>query len=244
MDIKNIGQFIKTLRTEKKLSQKALAEKLYVTRQAVSSWENGNSIPDIDKMELLSKIFEVSIVDLYAGKKVENLNAENEIICKIVENEKDKLKRNIKLFFITILSLLLIFFIYYFINSYNSIKVYTMEGNEEISVDGIFVISKSKIFFNLNVLNKDINNMMLYYTLDEQEITIASSNDNKIIFQDNYGYNEYLDYNSLSEILDNIYLKIDLKNDKFVTLKLLLHEDFSNTEIFFRKKKILKLEKK
>ena len=49
------------LRTEKGLSQEELAEKLYVTRQAVSRWENGETVPNTDTLKLLSQFFDVSI---------------------------------------------------------------------------------------------------------------------------------------------------------------------------------------
>ena len=49
------------LRTEKGLSQEELAAKLYVTRQAVSRWENGETVPNTDTLKLLSQFFEVSI---------------------------------------------------------------------------------------------------------------------------------------------------------------------------------------
>ncbi len=49
------------LRNKKGLSQDALAEKLMVTRQAVSRWENGETIPNTDTLKLLSKEFDVSI---------------------------------------------------------------------------------------------------------------------------------------------------------------------------------------
>ena len=49
------------LRTEKGLSQEELAERLYVTRQAVSRWENGETVPNTDTLKLLSKFFDVSI---------------------------------------------------------------------------------------------------------------------------------------------------------------------------------------
>ena len=41
------------LRTKKGLSQEELAEKIFVTRQAVSRWENGETIPNIDTLKLL-----------------------------------------------------------------------------------------------------------------------------------------------------------------------------------------------
>ena len=49
------------LRTDKGLSQEELAAKLYVTRQAVSRWENGETVPNTDTLKLLSKFFGVSI---------------------------------------------------------------------------------------------------------------------------------------------------------------------------------------
>ena len=49
------------LRTKKGLSQEELAEKLLITRQAVSRWENGDTLPNIETLKILSKFFEVSI---------------------------------------------------------------------------------------------------------------------------------------------------------------------------------------
>ena len=49
------------LRTKKGMSQDELAEKVFVTRQAVSRWENGETIPNIDTLKLLSDFFDVSI---------------------------------------------------------------------------------------------------------------------------------------------------------------------------------------
>ena len=49
------------LRTEKGLSQEELAGKLFVTRQAVSRWENGETLPNTEVLKLLSKFFQVSI---------------------------------------------------------------------------------------------------------------------------------------------------------------------------------------
>ena len=70
MNNKKIGDFIKQLRENEHWSQEKLAEKLYVTRQAVSSWETGKNIPDIDKFESISKLFNVSIAELYAGERL------------------------------------------------------------------------------------------------------------------------------------------------------------------------------
>ena len=49
------------LRTERGMSQDDLADKVMVTRQAVSRWENGDTVPNTDTLKLLSKEFDVSI---------------------------------------------------------------------------------------------------------------------------------------------------------------------------------------
>ena len=54
-------EIIFNLRRKCGLSQDELAEKVYVTRQAVSRWENGETIPNTETLKLLSKIFDVSI---------------------------------------------------------------------------------------------------------------------------------------------------------------------------------------
>lgn len=52
---------ILSLRTKKGMSQDELAEKIMVTRQAVSRWENGETVPNTETLKLLSKEFDVSI---------------------------------------------------------------------------------------------------------------------------------------------------------------------------------------
>ena len=71
MDTQNI---IWQLRTGKGMSQDELAEKVFVTRQAVSRWENGETVPNTETLKLLSKLFDVSINTL--------LGAPRQLICQ------------------------------------------------------------------------------------------------------------------------------------------------------------------
>ena len=57
------------LRTQKGLSQEALAEQVYVTRQAVSRWENGETVPNTETLIRLSKLFDVSINTLLGSPR-------------------------------------------------------------------------------------------------------------------------------------------------------------------------------
>ena len=71
MDTKDM---ILHLRTKRGLSQEELAEKVFVTRQAVSRWENGDTTPNTETLKLLSKLFDVSINTL--------LGSPRQLICQ------------------------------------------------------------------------------------------------------------------------------------------------------------------
>lgn len=60
---------ILSLRKKHGLSQDALAEKTYVTRQAVSRWENGETVPNTETLKLLSRLFDVSINTLLGSPR-------------------------------------------------------------------------------------------------------------------------------------------------------------------------------
>ncbi len=66
-----LGKRIAALRREKELKQDELAEKLGISPQAVSKWENDQTCPDISLLPLLSKILGVSVDELLSGKKEE-----------------------------------------------------------------------------------------------------------------------------------------------------------------------------
>lgn len=70
----NTKDVLYELRTRNGLSQDELAEKLFVTRQAVSRWENGETVPNTETLKLLSNLFHVSINTL--------LGAPRQLICQ------------------------------------------------------------------------------------------------------------------------------------------------------------------
>ena len=62
-----VGKNIKNFREQKNITQEELAEKLSVTRQAVSNWETGKTQPDIDTLHKISDILEISIEELISN---------------------------------------------------------------------------------------------------------------------------------------------------------------------------------
>jgi len=68
--MEEIGRKILSLRKSRNMTQVNLADKLGITYQAVSSWERGNSMPDIEKLPEIAKLFEISIDELIGESKV------------------------------------------------------------------------------------------------------------------------------------------------------------------------------
>lgn len=79
IDSIKIGNFIKTLRCDLKLSQDDLAKKLceqylQTSAKAVSDWENGKTLPDVDKISTLCKILGVTVDELMDGEKKKEID--------------------------------------------------------------------------------------------------------------------------------------------------------------------------
>ena len=98
-----IGSQIKKLRNAQGLSQEELAEKIYVTRQTISNWENEKSYPDIHSLLALSSIFEISLDQLIKGD-IEIMKQE------ISKEEVRRFNRMGKLFAVLFFASIIIFF--------------------------------------------------------------------------------------------------------------------------------------
>ena len=82
-DTKKVGTRIALLRKAKDMTQMELADQLMVSYQAVSNWERGNTMPDIGKLDDLSRILGVSIEELLGSK------TETDIVQKVMNKRED-----------------------------------------------------------------------------------------------------------------------------------------------------------
>ena len=64
-----IGKKLKSVRIQKGFTQEAVAEKIQVSRQTISNWENEKSYPDIMSVVNLSNLYEISLDELLKGDK-------------------------------------------------------------------------------------------------------------------------------------------------------------------------------
>ena len=92
----NMAQFISTLRKEKELTQKDLAEQLGVTDKAVSKWERGLSCPDISLLAKLSEILGVTTSELLKGEKAVAPAPEMEAVVESTLRYADQSTQGIK----------------------------------------------------------------------------------------------------------------------------------------------------
>ena len=94
-----LGKQIKIHRQEARLSQEELANRVYVSRQTISNWENDKSYPDVNSLVLLSEIFHISLDQLIKG----DISTMKEVIQK---EEIAKMNRDSKIYGILLVVLI------------------------------------------------------------------------------------------------------------------------------------------
>ena len=101
MNQEKIGKFIAEKRKEQKLTQEQLAEKLNISKNAVSKWERGLNLPDVSIMQELCKILNITLNELFIGEEISNENYKevaNNNLLDALENSSFTLEEKIKYF--------------------------------------------------------------------------------------------------------------------------------------------------
>lgn len=204
-----IGTLISEVRKEKGLTQQELADKIHVTKQAVSKWETGKGFPDITLLEPLSEALDISMSELISGKKIvstESLLQTEEILKILLEQTKNKLKsQKMRMLAISTLIIVLIFFV---------VGIYLKEINtirHTISNDD----------FKTCVIFDEKNDDSYMYLVTASNYSTETNEIGK-----NYGfktdYIEIINLEVVQEILDNRY-DID-KFNEYLKDEILLEE--------------------
>ncbi|MBQ5329146.1 MAG: helix-turn-helix transcriptional regulator [Oscillospiraceae bacterium] len=93
LDKEKFGEFVSKLRKERGMTQKELAEKLFVSDKAVSKWERGQSLPDITMLNPLADALDVTAAELLNCGKIEGEKVDasqvDEIVEKAIEFNKE-----------------------------------------------------------------------------------------------------------------------------------------------------------
>ena len=97
MDQKRIGEFIAELRKSKNLTQEALADKLGITKNAISKWERGLSMMDVSLLKPVCEILDISIVELLNGERFKQEDMKDradDTIKNTIEYSNKQIKNN------------------------------------------------------------------------------------------------------------------------------------------------------
>lgn len=191
MNQDNIGKFIRDLRISNHLTQASLANKLNVTYQAVSKWENGRGIPDIETLKLISKEFNVSIDNLIDGKK--SIKKHNKLLIPII-----------------IVSVLIIIMLIFLIthNDFKTLDIESADSTFVIKGVAAYSMDKNAIYITSIQYLKDDTNL---YVLKECNLYESNNDTDKTISKCSGGYDSYNkeSANTLNDILSNINFKVD-----------------------------------
>ena len=234
MDYKKIGDFLKDLRTKENLTQEELGNKINITRQAISRWERGISIPDYITLLDLSKLYNVTVKEILYGKYIRK-----NTLIEYLSNERNKI---IKSIVILIFSIIILIPIIYTFNYYKTTYIYELDGNynnEVIISSGKIILTNQnyiEIFPIIKFSDKNINPRI---DIIKENICYLSSNKEKCVRIDNTRYLEgvesfdkpsngyYINKKDLTDMEKTLYLELTLSNEKEYKVPLQVRKVFS-----------------
>ncbi|MGN1379401.1 MAG: multiprotein-bridging factor 1 family protein [Bacilli bacterium] len=199
VDLEKVGSFIAILRKEKGMTQEELANYLMVSDKAVSKWEGGKNLPDIECQRKICKLFNISMEELHSGERNVKERAKNK-----------KIHKQNKTFKILLLSLIPIFvFLFsYFIINFRAIKLYYSKDirnndNDTVFVDLMILNNNKKTLIALS------NVSLVDYEIQATDFTTLNIYSNNIkIYTTNEIRNEILFFKNKKLDLNNIKIEI------------------------------------
>ena len=97
MDAKKLGQFIAEIRKEKGMTQAELASMLHVTDKAVSKWERGLGLPDINSIEPIADALGISVAEVMQAERIPDNHITQENASEMLTNAFDMVKQQRRL---------------------------------------------------------------------------------------------------------------------------------------------------
>ena len=158
------GEKIQKLRSENKWTQEQLAEKLYVSRTAVSKWESGKGYPNIDSLKDIAKLFNITIDELLSNEEIID-------IAKEENTTNIKGTNNLMYGLLDIISILFIFLPLYAQKSENFVYSVSLISTNDIS--NIIKISYMVILFILTLIG--ITEIILNFIYNKKIQRIVNS---------------------------------------------------------------------
>lgn len=220
MNQEKIGKFIAELRKENNLTQTQLAEKLNITKNAVSKWERGLSLMDISLLKPLSEILGVSVSELLNGKRIEKVdnNIINETITAstriYVKKEKHRLVKRMALIFLAFVILLFTSLIIISELNYGIIPLGEKMYVDFPNISSLNVKKQANKCMEL-ILEGDIENLDKLVTSNQNFLLFESSSPNIMIDENLKELSNDVHKKTYIENLKKFYQEIEVKNYKY-----------------------------
>lgn len=220
MNQEKIGKFIAELRKENNLTQTQLAEKLNITKNAVSKWERGLSLMDISLLKPLSEILGVSVSELLNGKRIEKVdnNIINETITAstriYVKKEKHRLVKRMALIFLAFVILLFTSLIIISELNYGIIPLGEKMYVDFPNISSLNVKKQADKCMEL-ILEGDIENLDKLVTSNQNFLLFESFSPNIMIDEDLKELSNDVHKKTYIENLKKFYQEIEVKNYKY-----------------------------
>ena len=248
----NLGKILVDLREKKNYTQKDLANKLNVSDKAVSRWETGMSIPHVETLVRISKLFKINLQDLIIAAAACEDNDDKlveDIIKEFTQRDENKTKLIKIILSITLIVILILTITIIFTKTYNRFKVYNVYIESDFIKPSTGIYVETRIKDSLYIENIKIRNyeakkndtviIDLYYLENDKEYilqTYTKLEDIHFVNSDSY-----IEINDLSNYKDRLYIKVRIINDsqeinEYVG-KLEFVLDFSNNKIFYDENK-------
>ena len=131
MDQKKIGNFLKELRKEKKMTQEQVADKLGVSGRTISRWETGAYLPDISLLVDIAEMYDVDVRDIIEGERKDiNMNSEvKDVAVKMADYsnmQTESIKKSVKTMSVSLLIISVFLVIMEFVSSLMRIRAISM----------------------------------------------------------------------------------------------------------------------
>ena len=238
----NFSEIILKIRTERKLTQKQLADKINVSDRTISKWEKGITVPDLISLRNICDALEISPNTLIKPKNS-------------FKDRRYKFKRKLEYIItfclknIFVIGFIIVFFLLliYFLNNYNTTKIYSMKyQSDNITIDKGYLINNK--IFNYLVINGITLNKIDYtpatvklelytYYNGDKYIIYESNNLDNISLEEMKNSADILTHDALNSMKRNLNLNITVTNaaGKEETYKaaISLVDRFSNNKLAY-----------
>lgn len=234
---------IYNIRKERNITQKELADLIGVSDRTISKWENGSTVPDLETIKKLCNELGISPDSIVKSEK--NYKDRLQDFKRMVGKFLNYILKNIFLIgFIVVFILLLA----YFINNYNTIRIYnlTYESENITFEDGYFFKTKVLNIITINNINLEKINyeptstkIELYtYLNGDKHVIYESDTLNNIYIEESKSYSDLLTKDVIENIKNNLYIKVyttDIDNNNYsYESKLILKQKLNNNKLCYK----------